>query len=353
MPRQAKPIFYRDPRRDKKRDDGWWCLNVTDNGKRRRVRLAEGKKNHKAAMQRFHEFQAARAAGEPVRTRPALSGAAWLVADSFLKHAEVNVSPKTYRGYSDFLNDFFDFHPGDLLVRELKVHHVTEWLDSHATWGSSTKSGAVGAVRRCFKWAFEQGIISAYPFPGMKAPRKAVRETVISPDEFARILERSKPDLQDLLNFLWYTGARPQEARVIEPKHVDLENRRVILPPSQAKGKRFPRVIYLTDQGLAIVQRLLRTRTKGKLFRPSGGEEWTSNAVRQRFQRMAKHLGGARFCSYNFRHSFATHSLTAGVDSTTVGVLMGHADPSMVGRVYQHLAKAPKFLQEQVQKARG
>lgn len=353
MPRQAKPIFYKDSRRNETNATGWWCLNVTENGRRSRIRLAQGKGSTKAAMKRFHAIQVARAAGEPARTRPALSGSVLAIVEVFLTHAEVNVAPKTYRGYSDFLNDFLASCPDGMLVGELKVLHVTDWLDSHDTWGPSTKSGAIGAVRRCFKWAFEQGRIPAYPFPGMKAPQKQIRETIINEAEFAKILAATQgDDLKDLLRFLWYSGVRPQEARLIEPRHCDLANKRIILPPSQAKGKKKYRVIYLADKALEIVQRLLKKRTKGRLFRPAGREAWTSNAIRQRFKRMEKKLG-VRYCQYNFRHSFATHALTEGVDGVTVGVLMGHADPSMVGKVYQHLAKAPEFMQAAANKARG
>jgi integrase len=41
---------------------------------------------------------------------------------------------------------------------------------------------------------------------------------------------------------------------------------------------------------------------------------------------------------YALRHSWATRALMKGVDPLTVGILMGHKDPSMLSRVYQHLS---------------
>jgi integrase len=58
-----------------------------------------------------------------------------------------------------------------------------------------------------------------------------------------------------------------------------------------------------------------------------------------------------RYSLYAFRHSFATHALERGVDSVTVAVLMGHTDPSMLAKVYQHLTQNPKFLLEQAKRA--
>jgi hypothetical protein len=38
--------------------------------------------------------------------------------------------------------------------------------------------------------------------------------------------------------------------------------------------------------------------------------------------------------------------LKSGVDSIKLGVLMGHADPSMVARVYQHLIEDDEHMLE-------
>ena len=60
-----------------------------------------------------------------------------------------------------------------------------------------------------------------------------------------------------------------------------------------------------------------------------------------------------RYSLYAFRHSFATQALERGIDSVTVAVLMGHSDPSMLAKVYQHLTQNPGFLLEQLKKARA
>ena len=53
---------------------------------------------------------------------------------------------------------------------------------------------------------------------------------------------------------------------------------------------------------------------------------------------------------YTLRHTWCNRALAAGVDSLTVGMLMGHADLSQVARVYSHLSKNPDFLREQLMK---
>ena len=54
-----------------------------------------------------------------------------------------------------------------------------------------------------------------------------------------------------------------------------------------------------------------------------------------------------------FRHSFCHRLLKSGVDALTVSVLMGHADPSMIAKVYSHLSQAPQYLRDALRKAAG
>ena len=58
-----------------------------------------------------------------------------------------------------------------------------------------------------------------------------------------------------------------------------------------------------------------------------------------------------RYSLYALRHSWATNALKSGVDPLTVAILMGHKDPSMLARVYQHLAHAPEHMLDQAKKA--
>lgn len=342
MPKQAKPFF--------REEDDWWYLNVTENRKRRQVRLAQGRKNFQAAMKRFHEFKANQPKPAYNRRQPQ-QGAAWVTIQHFLDHAAANVAKTTYDWYAGYLNDFLAWLPDSISVAELKVHHVSDWMDSHKNWKASSRAAAVCSVRRCFKWAHEVGRIDRYPFPGLKAPVKPGREVIIAPDTFEKIILHSKPDFHPILNFWRETGARPQEARIAMIEQFDRQNKRIIIPPSKAKGKRV-RVIYLSDPAILIVVAAIGKRKAGPIFLTSRHKPWTKNAVQQRLYRLgAADKVGQRVCAYNLRHSFATHALAAGVDPTTVGVLMGHADPSMINRVYQHLAQLPEHMQEAANRA--
>jgi hypothetical protein len=55
-----------------------------------------------------------------------------------------------------------------------------------------------------------------------------------------------------------------QELRKIEARFLDLPTDRVVFPPKQAKGKKYHRVIYLTDRAKEILARLAEAHPTGR-----------------------------------------------------------------------------------------
>ncbi len=216
--------------------------------------------------------------------------------------------------------------------------------------------------------------------------------------------------LRDLIVVSWETGCRPQESLRVEARHVDRVVRRWVFPKSESKNKKLSRVVYLTERAFEITQRRMLAAPFGPLFRNSLGRGWTTEAVNCGFKRIRTRLGKRRmvqspnapeeneirrflatlkesrmekgkvirkterelfgeakrkllerkarrlvpnYSLYALRHSFATHALERGVDPLTVAILMGHSDPSMLAKVYQHLSLNPEHLRSQLEKAVG
>jgi integrase len=131
-----------------------------------------------------------------------------------------------------------------------------------------------------------------------------------------------------------------------------LANCRWVFPPVEAKGKTRHRIIYLNPKAMKITTNALENVGSGPLFRNRAGNPWHPWAVNCQFTRLQERIG-RRLCLYVFRHSFATRMLTAGVDPMTVATLLGHADTSMLGKVYQHLAQRPQHLLTQLNRVSG
>jgi integrase len=366
-------------------------------------------KNRDAAFQRYHEIMAV--PEHERQQRHVGSGAGMRLTelfDRFLDWVQQHRSPDTFVWYQYRLQRFADRNP-DLTVGQLKPFHVQEWVDTYKDHSPTTTRNYMRCLKRCLKWGKSLGYVDGNPIELLTVPMARTRDVYVPPEEFADLLTFVvDPGFRDLLKVTYETGCRPQESLRLEIRHVDLEQKRWVIPRSEAKGKQAPRVVYLSDKALAIVVRLIDGRKEGFVFRNSRGNKWTTCAVNCSFQRVRNRMGKkamkalgvtvsedeiqsqitllkpVRRCGkkqvhktpadlrrearkklvlkmvqdyasvyslYALRHSWATNALQRGVDALTVAILMGHKDPSQLAKVYQHLSHNPKHLLEQAKKA--
>jgi integrase/recombinase XerC len=272
------------------------------------------------------------------------------VLDAFLSWVEKNVAARTYEWYQRHCQAFASSLDPLLTVTQLKKHHLTACL-SKLKHSSATKNGLCRAVMRAFKWAEDEEHIQKSPLAGFKKPQARRRETVITTEQFEKLLPLIARDhFRDLVTVCWDTGCRAQEIVKVEKRHVDFEIGRWVFPAEESKGKSFPRVVYLTPRALKITKRLCEAYPTGPIFRNDDRVPWTRHAVSCVFLRMKEKLG-RKLCLTAIRHSWATLALKRGVDPLTVAILMGHTDPSMLAKVYAHLAQDPEYLLKAAKKA--
>jgi integrase len=326
-----------------RRERNCWYVQV---GKRQH-RLSPDKNE---AWRFYHEMMAR----PPDQRKPMPSGSDALVVellDAFLDWAKTNQAEKTYRWHFDNIQNFVNEIPATLTVAELKPYHVTRIMDAKSTWSNSTKNGFARSVQRGMKWAEKQGLIERTPIPSIEKPVPENREVVITPEEFEDLLKRfPDQEFRDVLMTCWDSGCRPQEMMRVEAGNVDLANARWVFRLRQSKGKKFTRIVYLTERAAGITRRLAAAHPTGPIFRNADGQPWDKNAINRRFHRKKKALG-RKLCLYHIRHSFATRMLLAGVDALIVSTWLGHKDVSTLAKVYQHLQHRPEFLHEKLRAA--
>lgn len=338
MPRRHPQPFWR-------KFNKCWYVQI---GKKQ-VRLAPDRTE---AFQLYHELMSrGPEPGEPPATSPTLQ----LVVDvlaAFLDWSGRNQASRTTAHYRENLQRFTARIPAGLVIGDLKPYHVTRVLADFPHWAPNTRRDFLGALKRALNWAVAEELIERHPLAGLVQPAREARELVISPADYVQIRAAIvEPCFRDLIELAWETGARVQELRILEARFVDLATSRVVIPPSLAKGKKFPRVIYLTDRAREILDRLGQAQPTGPILLNSAGRPWTKDAINCAFCRLQKKLG-RKFHLGAFRKGYATEALKNGVDVIGLAHLMGHRDVSMLGRVYARVQQDPEYMASLLRKAR-
>ena len=218
--RKPKPYF-------KKQSKRWVC---TINGKR--VTLG---RTRKEADKKFHELMASGVTRNELETVRAacLAYLIWLKA---------NRKPKTLKTQKAFIEDFAASVPKSLKIADLRPHHVTQW-SIQDRWNSTSQSDAIGYAKRVFNWCVKQGLIQVNPIGGMERPERLRGEVFYTEEQFTEITGLLSPQAADILSFLWWTGARPREARTIEKSNI--KNGVALFKIVDSKGMVRHRAIYL------------------------------------------------------------------------------------------------------------
>jgi integrase/recombinase XerD len=127
-----------------------------------------------------------------------------------------------------------------------------------------------------------------------------------------------------LATLAFTTGMRGEEMVLIEKKHFDLENSRVILPPEIVKGKKKGRTLPVRDDLKALVAAL----PDGRLFQ-GWADSWPQ--LNKHWRRLLWKAEVPAVGLHSTRHTYATRMLRNGADIATVRDLMGHASIKTTG----------------------
>ena len=255
---------------------------------------------------------------------------------------------------------------GDKTFGQLKPVHVTNWLAKMAKpratkkhksvkWGPTYQQMALRTLVAAFNWAKGQGIISGHCLQNPKAvvvrgrKRSRGQEAYISPEVWKKLIDRvgaTNHAFADLLRFLRGTGCRPSEAYHVEARYYRPAERCVVYPGhpgpddfawKNARKSGKDRVIFLTDDLAAIVERRIAEHPEGPIFRSRHNRRWCQEAVSVNLRWYARRLGiKPAPTAYGFRHAFATDFLLSGCSIKVLADLIG-TSVSMIERHYGHL----------------
>lgn len=207
------------------------------------------------------------------------------------------------------------------------------------------------AFRHLVEYSKDRGLPSAF-FDNFKSFKKTKAQIVIfTQEEIEKIINtkltygvfRGKDcgfldfRFRTMVMFLAYTGCRYSEAADLKVKYVDISAGKATFVETKTNENR---TIYFTEPLKSALSELCKGRkSEERVFRNAMETTVQVSDFSADLKRRAKAAGVIkRVFPHNFRHSYITHMLEAGVPITEVATLVGHKDIQTTYSTYMHLA---------------
>lgn len=214
------------------------------------------------------------------------------------------------------------------------------------------------AISAVLKLAIDEEKISENPALGVALPKYTRKEKEIwGADELKKFLEATQGDkLQSLYLLLVDCGLRRGEALGLRKTDCDFENlfihirQQVVTfdnkPAITApKTKHSIRDIPITARLSKLLQGMIsKDKSDCELvFHTAKGTPLSPRNFERSYKKVVERAGIRYLPPHSLRHSYCTDLCHSGVDLKTNQVLMGHSDPSVTMRVYQHAGQQDKI----------
>ena len=263
-------------------------------------------------------------------------------------HDEANASPHTIKAYATDLRQLAQHLTlSRHTLATAAVHDVRAYLASLAgTQRKSSIARKLAALKHFYRFCTRLGARSEDPVAMLAGPK---RERYLPPhlsvDEMFRVLDgpRTLSPLtcrdRAILELLYSTGIRVSELVALDWRHID---RRAEAVRVLGKGRK-ERIVPVGVTALLAVEDYRRRwpasqrRNADAVFLNARGGRLTVRSVARIVERwVTRAETRVRASPHAFRHSFATHLLTAGADLRAIQELLGHARLSTTQR-YTHV----------------
>ncbi len=215
------------------------------------------------------------------------------------------------------------FEPG-CLVRDITRQRVQEYVQTRLAAGASRSSVklSVSYLNSAFGAGVEAEILSVYP--GFALPKgSAPRATFFEPEEFERLLAAMANELKPLVGFLYLTGFRSTEARLLCWRNCNFEREEIRLEASETKSgepKIFP--FKYAPQLKEILLECWRRRDGGDYVFGWAGTAHGKSALNYGWNKACKASGNVGKTPHSLRRSACRNLIRVGIGETTVMRLM-------------------------------
>ncbi len=270
--------------------------------------------------------------------------------------SEKQLSSHSIVAYRQDLNNFLNFiiqHNGGAIdtnaIKKLTLKDFRAWLAYRHREGfdHSSSSRALSALRNFFRYLAKTNLIQNTDIFQIRSPKKSkplpkalnVNDALTATNRISDLAKNEWLGLRDtaLLILIYGLGLRISEALSLKVK--DLSNgENIIVMGKRSKERQLP----LLPQVNEAIKKYLAAcpfdlNGNDFLFIGEKGKQLQAAIFSKQLRKLRKGLGlPESMTPHSFRHSFATHLLSNGVDLRTIQELLGHSDLSST-QVYTNI----------------
>lgn len=272
--------------------------------------------------------------------------------ETWLEGQRKHLKASTFNGYRKIVDHQLVPWFGDKVLSDVKRKDVREKLDEIES-GNKTLANIQSVLRKAFDDAVEAEIVDSNPLAGWRYARKEAPKETDEVDPFTAeeqklILANLDGQGRNLIQFALWTGLRTSELVALDWGDIDWVRGqvRVTRALTQAaneaeatkttSGRRDVKLLGPAREALEA-QKAFTLLKGGEVFQnPRTGERWEGDQpIRKTLWTRALTKAGVRYRRpYQTRHTYASMMLSAGEHPMWVARQMGHADWTMIARVY-------------------
>lgn len=288
--------------------------------------------------------------------------------EEYLTDVEGKVAFSTWDDYRKSIRYQLTPAFGAIRLVDLTTAHLQDWVNSRKS-GSKRTRNALTPLSEVLEQATRTGVLPKNPRSDVVIKERAGTQELkpeeleddcaddeenvdpFSLEEMATIIAHAAetPQLQNLIEFAFWTGMRTSELIALRWNRVDLDAGTVRVAMAKVRGKlKRPKtkagrrtIKLLPGAHSALKRQQAITGKAGKAGKevfldPRHNEPWASDKpIRENFWRPLLKQAGIRYRKpYQTRHTFASMLLSAGENPMWVAAVMGHEDWGMIRKHY-------------------
>lgn len=203
----------------------------------------------------------------------------------------------------------------DTLVSSLTASYVRDKLSSD---DPAKLNERLKHFKAMLRWGYRNDLIADISFldkivPNKTNPRLKLVDKFLEPSQVRAILDGMDIQIyRDVSEFLVLSGLRVSEAIALTTDDINVKAREISVTKTYAiqtgeitstKTTASERILYMQNELLRCVKRILKTDSKNGIFLPYHGELLHYDAYRQYLGDVAQHVLGRRITPHIFRHT--------------------------------------------------